>query len=250
MVRIYFTNILMIFSPICFIHAVDCAPVESGSTLSYDRSAWFNVKPSLKEKNPLVNLPYCVIGDEIISQTNAIFVYLGEKLGMLGDDQTQRIQCEALLSELMDLRNLTTGHAYGRSGQSTDEHFSNICGPSGIFQKLELCLKQNQSKYGGPGTFLVGNKASAPDFHLWEMLTQAVCLAERDNKENPLTNFPALQHFYKNFTELPNNQRYLKSNLVDLPFNNKPAPFGGAQDMYAWQQGTKYDFDKWSGKVY
>ena len=232
-----------------FISFADCAPVESGSTLTWDRSSWYDVKPPSKEQNPLVNLPYCIIDNELISQTNAIFVYLGEKLGMLGDSPAQRIQCQALLCELMDLRNATVAHGYGR-GPPTDEHLSNICGPAGQFQKLELCLNQNETKYGGVGTFLVGNKASAPDFHLWEMITQAKCLASRDKKADPMTSFPALQKFYKNFTQLPENQRYLTSNLVLLPFNNKAAPFGGAQDMHAWKLGTKYDFHTWSGSVY
>ena len=49
----------------------------------YDASAWFGVKSPLKEKNALINLPYVIDNDIIVSQTNACLSYLGRKLSMV-----------------------------------------------------------------------------------------------------------------------------------------------------------------------
>ena len=38
----------------------------------------------LKQLNPLINLPYLIDGDVIVSQSNACFTYLGRKFDMLG----------------------------------------------------------------------------------------------------------------------------------------------------------------------
>lgn len=219
----------------------DAAPTADGG---FDKSSWFDEKPALKKKNPFINLPYVIDGDTVISQTNACLSYLGRSLDMFGDNPIEASEAEQLLCELMDLRNLTTGHAYGRSKQTSSEHLDNIT--SGILQKFEEWF----SRDGASDSFLVGKKASAPDFHLWEMLTQAKCLAERDGLADPLITLPRLNTFYKSFTALPGNSKYLSSNLIKLPFNNKFAPFGGATDMHAWKAGTEYDFDQWSGSIY
>ncbi len=52
-------------------------PAEGG----FDLSHWFGTKPALKERNALVNLPYIIDGDFVVSQSNACCVYLGRKFG-------------------------------------------------------------------------------------------------------------------------------------------------------------------------
>ena len=42
----------------------------------------------------------------------------------------------------------------------------------GIFQKLELILQHNTKTNCPTGCFLIGNKATAADFHLYEMILQ------------------------------------------------------------------------------
>ena len=45
----------------------------------WDRSEWMEKKPALVEKNALMNLPYIVDGDIVITQSNACLMYLGRK---------------------------------------------------------------------------------------------------------------------------------------------------------------------------
>ena len=46
----------------------DLVPKEGGG---FDPSAWFDTKPALRAKNPLMNLPYVIDGDRIISQVSS-----------------------------------------------------------------------------------------------------------------------------------------------------------------------------------
>lgn len=62
----------------------DAYYLEDGSV---DRHEWIDAKPGLKALNPLINLPYVKDGNVIVSQSNACFLYLGRKLGMLGASQ-------------------------------------------------------------------------------------------------------------------------------------------------------------------
>ena len=77
----------------------------AGDGGGWDTSSWFGPKASLREKNPLLNLPYVRDGDALITQSNACMVYLGDKLGLMGDTAQDRIEIEQLLCECMDLRN-------------------------------------------------------------------------------------------------------------------------------------------------
>jgi hypothetical protein len=60
----------------------------------YDASSWFNEKPEVLKKNPLANLPYIEDGDMVICQSNACLLYLGDKLGLLGNTPQQKIECD------------------------------------------------------------------------------------------------------------------------------------------------------------
>ena len=71
--------------------------VEDGK---YDCSEWFTAKKELKKQNPLINLPYIIDGNRLISQTNACFSYLGRKLDMWGSTEDEAIECEQLLCEV------------------------------------------------------------------------------------------------------------------------------------------------------
>ena len=68
----------------CVNYDLKVKPESAADNLQFDASNWFAYKPHLKEMNPLINLPYIVDGDIVISQTNACFTYLGRKFNMLG----------------------------------------------------------------------------------------------------------------------------------------------------------------------
>ena len=63
------------------------------------------------EKNALMNLPYIVDGDIVITQSNACLMYLGRKCAS-PLDEVDGLAVEQCLCQLMDLRNDTTRTAY------------------------------------------------------------------------------------------------------------------------------------------
>ena len=129
----------------------------------------------------------------------------------------------------------------------------NICSSNnGILQKLELTLQYNE-KNCIDGCFLVGNKASAPDFHLYELLLQYDSLATYIQAETIFKKFPYLLKFYNNFSKLPQNQKYLMSNIgqvspvLTIPFNNKMAGFGADVSGGRWNSDVDYEFNTYVG---
>ena len=193
----------------------------------FDVSTWFKGdKPGLKDKNPLTNLPYVVDGDIVVSQTNACFSYLGRKFNLWGANVVDSIRCDELLCEVMDLRNKMVQFSYGNHVSIADAAtalLNEVSSPNGILKKLELFAQRN-APVGG-GCFMISNAATAPDFHLWEMLDQYKVLAKTFDLTCPLADLPALAEFHEKFAALPGNARYLQSKLYKLPFNNKSASF-------------------------
>lgn len=208
---------------------------------------WFtDYKPDLKAKNPLVNLPYIIDGDIIISQTIACFSYLGRKYGVWGSTLQSQIQCEQLLCEIQDLRDKMVHFVYGPHDTAVENAtalIQGVTGSNGILQKLELVLANEVEKHGYSGKFLVEDKATAPDFHLWEMLDQYCGLAAYLSLPPPLESFPRLAYFHAQFQLLEANKKYISSKLHQLlPYNNKMACFGATVGKQAWVPGQTYDF--------
>jgi len=230
-------------------------------------SSWFDKKPALKEKNPLINLPYIIDGDVIVTQSNACLSYLGRKTGMMGDNAGEEAQCEQvanilcdvfqmmmfhdqirpllmksfikfqqLLCECMDIRNKVVGVAYG----GCDDLSAWLAKePKASLDKLDLWLT---GKYGADATsvpFFVGSKACAADFHIWEMCAQLTLMFKMHaGGVDPLTAFPSLSKFHRDFAALPNNEKYLSSKLAKIPMNNLMAKIGSAPDGSKFPMGT------------
>ena len=140
----------------------------------WNKQSWFNDKQWLKQEyNPFINLPFLIDCDKqiVISQTNAIFTYLGRELNMMGSGSTTTTtttsstpgsggstttngtslwKIEELLCEIMDLRNSMVRFAYVRSSDGKYTSDSNdhdkdqqdanqlITSIQGILDKLEL----------------------------------------------------------------------------------------------------------------
>ena len=225
----------------------------------WNNSEWSTAKPDLRRLDPFINLPYIQDGEKIISQSNACMLYLGRKFDMLGCNSDELSACEVLLCEIMDLRNALTTFCYDTTNNpaSAQALFNKVTSVHGSLAKIESWL-QIQTAKGHSGTFLVGDKASAPDFHLWEMLDQYQGLtkyfkltsSQGSESEGLLAHFPALNHFYTSFAALPQNQKYLTSPLyTKLPYNNKMAYFGAtvSGDMYDAKVHANEDYGQYSG---
>jgi glutathione S-transferase len=205
---------------------------------SFNRDVWLqDAKPALRERNALMNLPYIIDEEEdvVVAQSNACFLYLGRKLDMLGDNSKELSLCEQLLCEVMDLRNQLVGYAYSPRGASQEETAKWLIGIRGILDKLNAVLS------AAPNSalpFFVGARASAPDFHIWEILDQINSIASFHSQSNPVADFPALQSFHTTFASLPENKRYISSPLHSLPMNNPSAKVGATPAGGPWVSGS------------
>jgi len=204
-----------------------------GTPGNWDRSSWFEIKPSLKSKNPLINLPYVIDGKHIITQSNACFLYFGRKFNLNGKNEEESIKNDQCLMQVFDMRNDAVRLFYSSRdeySQKVDNYVSNIV--INHYTKFEEWLGHFQT------TFLVSNDGpSTADFHLWEMLDQHESLAKSLNRSDlflaigsestsgKTERFPLLRAFYMRFRSLTALQHYFSSPLYALPINNKSAAF-------------------------
>jgi hypothetical protein len=147
----------------------------------------------------------------------------------------------------MDLRNAIVGFSYGRAGNPTDvlevTAFISMA-EEGILAKLELWLSR-QPLFCQESPFFVSGHATAPDFHIFELLDQLNLLAEC----TPLpavTDAPSLPHihsFYLGFKKLQSNEKYFKSAMSQAPCNNLTAVFGSLPKGQRWEKGMKLPDD-------
>ena len=166
-------------------------------------SDYFAAKPDyMKEYDaPLWNLPFCVDREnkEVICQTNAVFGYLARTCGMFGDDRKTTSQCEQLLCEIYDLRNIMVGFAYG---DPATEAASILANAKKHFNKMEAWLELEAKKGNTEVVHLVNGKFSAPDFHLFEMLDQFEAFSAHYELGTFLNDYPRLKAFKEGFAAL------------------------------------------------
>jgi len=186
-----------------------------------DANEWFGKdKPELQKKNALVNLPYVVDGAVVVSQTNAVFEYLGDRYGLTGRTmEEKRLQMQAL-AEIYDLRNSILELVYyfkekcrtdGEFKAKMRQHLSE--GHKAAYNKLEAWFKQNG------GAFSCGNNIGVADFHIFEMLDQHEIYAAKMGCPTTLKACPALSAFYDRFKQLPKLQKYFASPAYKLQCN-------------------------------
>ena len=178
-------------------------------------------KPALKEKNALMNLPYVIDGETVITQSNACLTYLGRKFNLNGKDDQELNRVEQCICEVFDLRNNAVGLFYSPQDQfdaKRDNFIDNQVATS--YGKLDGFMSQNGT------TFLASNSPTTPDFHFFELIDQIEELAKKYNKDSPMKKFANVEKLYETFKALPAIAKYLESDLHKLPINNKMAAFG------------------------
>lgn len=225
--------------------AYDLSEEEAGD--GWTKSAYLLDREWIRsDVDPLVNLPFLVdrVNNVVVAQTNACFSYLGKELGMFGINKEQEAKCEELLCEIMDLRNVMVGYAYGGS---PDAHAAAINSAKVHLEKLEQYIKFQlhvKSKNGGKkrkvevSPYLVGDSFTSPDFHLFEMLDQFECLCEAKSVDLWGDQFVHLKQWKALFSSLPENKAYLDSQFhTEWPFNNSFAIFGSAPKAATYVRG-------------
>ena len=229
-------------------HWVAFYDVTEGDDGKWCKDPYFNDKAWLKDEyNPLMNFPFLVdcANDRVLSQTNAIFTFLGRELNMLGSNAWEQTLCEELLSEVMDVRNKMVRFAYAAS-TPTDQHEAETLiqrkGPvASGYDKIELYLKKKKEKHDNASPFLVGDGVTAPDFHLWEMLDQFDGLCKSFGLPSLLDDTrPNLTAFKTAIESLPQIKSYLSAEYMKIPYNNCYARFGSLPDpCQKYQRGME-----------
>mmetsp|Transcript_795 Transcript_795/g.1116 ORF Transcript_795/g.1116 Transcript_795/m.1116 type:complete len:300 (+) Transcript_795:78-977(+) len=226
-----------------------------------DSPAWtsdyFAAKAKYIEEynQPLWNLPFCADREEkrVVCQTNAIISHVGRIYGFMGEDSVSTSQCEELLNELYDLRNIMTKFAYGGPEDTVEKDGGiakeTLAGGMKHLAKLEVLLKIQSNKEGASAAHLVNGKMSAPDFHLFELLDQFEGLCQYYNLGDLYENLPQLKGFKSAFGGLSENQFYLDSWLhKELPYNNTLARFGSLPGPKTYSHTNSASLATWRNK--
>jgi hypothetical protein len=143
----------------------------------------------------------------------------------------------------MDLRNVLVGFVYSEKGTSKDE-VDNYLKSNAMAKILD---KLNLSKLQNAGTFFVGNKASSPDFHIFEMLDQLKIISKVHSSDDIIPSYIALEQFHADFSNLSKNQKYLKSRLHTYPMNGKSASIGSLPNGGKFSKEMDCDWNTYDG---
>lgn len=182
-----------------------------GDAPEYNRDDWFNVKFTLGL--PFPNLPYYIDDEVQITNTNAIFKYLGRKYKLDGDTAKEKVDCDVGLEVVMDLRNGFVGICYSNAEKFKENRETYVKNATAKIAALD--------KFLGDKSFMAGSKLTVCDFHLYEMLDQHLVF-----EPSILNDFPKLTEYHQRFQELPGIKEYLKTGKVKAtPLNNKMASF-------------------------
>lgn len=187
-----------------------------------DPQDWFGKKkPDVQKMNPLANLPFLIDGDVCVCQTNAVMLYLGDRLGLNGKTTAERLQTCQLLDEVYDLRNRVIELVYPFKEVCRDqaEHDSKLAahlskGALANYGKIEACVK---------GPFVLGADVSTTDFHLFEMLDQHELMAAKSGAPSLLEGCPKLKAQHAAMKAEPTLAKYFASDAYKLPCNNEIA---------------------------
>ena len=235
-------------------------PIMKHDSLTYDGSEWHeDDKINLKKRNSLINLPYIELtnsdGTELlISQSNACLSFLGRKFNMFGKNEVDVSQCEQLLLETNDLRNVITSFAYTHfknkdlENEAAKDVFTRAFQNNNVgkIQKFENWMKENQNN---ENYFLINNKITIPDFNLFDILDFYVEFLKYYNFVNDKNiknifnelGYPNISKFYNNFIQLPKMEKYLNSIFYKLPYTNKSARFGSGTQGDTWDHHRQID---------
>lgn len=182
--------------------------------------------PQLREQNPLVSLPYVINHGtgEVVSQSNAVYLYLGRLLGLNGETREEQLANEQVLIYLhgmfMEMRDLVYPSSAVKNAEqfrkALENHFKAL---TNSYENLTNWLAQRNTRY------FAGVSPCTADFHVWEMFDQQEALARAHDLQSPLAQFSKLQEFYEDFRQLAGLRSYFESDASKLPFNNKMAFF-------------------------
>jgi len=184
------------------------------------KEKWFGgAKPGLQEKNALINLPYVVDGETVVTQSNSCLIYLGKKLGI--DTEGNFMRNHQALDQIMDLRNDLMKHVYPFAGVvKTKEELATIF-PTYMQGSVKGHLKKLEDFCAGP--YLCGTAPESADFHLFEMLDQHMTMCRELSVDDfDFKQFPKLMTLYNSFRTDPKLAAYFASDCYNKYAINNP----------------------------
>ena len=159
----------------------------------------------------MINLPYIVDGDKVVTQSNSCLTYLGSKLGI--DKPELAADNHMVLDQTMDLRNDTMKICYGPAGKEFKPALEgHMQGAVGHLSKLEGFCK---------GPYMCGNAIQSGDFHVFEMLDQHIGMCSETGVEFPAAMFPKLVALHAKVKSDPALAAYFKADMyAKYAYNN------------------------------
>jgi len=167
---------------------------------------WSNVKESMSLDFP--NLPYYIDGEVKLTQSGAIFRYLGRKYNMVGDGASEQAQVDVIIDECADWRVLTSRVAY-----MPKEYTAKVTKALEEFLPIEF---GRLDKLLGSNDYFVGNHLTIADFVAWDMIDISTKYLPSIIKQ-----FPNIERFHQRFAALPAIASYNLAHKYML--NNKSA---------------------------
>ena len=130
---------------------------EVGDAPDFDRSCWFDVKPTLGFEYP--NLPYLIDGETKLTETAAIMMYVAKKYDptLLGKNAAEQGRVQMLLAHVADLKMKATMPCYVSGDQ---EAAIEDCKP--VLDKLVEAIGSSQ--------WIAGDNLTWLDFYFAELL--------------------------------------------------------------------------------
>jgi glutathione S-transferase len=182
----------------------------------------------LSRDNPFVQLPYVKnkATGEVVSQSNAVCLYLGRLLSLNGSTPQEQLANEQVLFYVYQMWQETTDLVYPFKQnkdmeafqKSLNNHLRHVI--PAHYRKLESWLTLVGSN------FFVGQESPCTaDFQVWEVIDQHEQMALKHSFKSPTSSFPQLEAFHSLLQHEPRLQKYFDSDFYKLPCNNKMAFF-------------------------
>jgi glutathione S-transferase len=184
------------------------------------KAQWFGKeKPALQKKNGLMNLPYVIDGEAVITQSNSCLLYLGRKLGI---DLPQHLDHNhQALDQIMDLRNDTMKIVYPFGAIKTRAEF-----PEALVKHMDSCAAGHFAKLNAHcvGPFMCGPQPQSADFHCFEMFDQHMTMCKEMGITFDFSKYPALQAQHAAIKAEPTLAAYFASDFYTKYAFNNPMP--------------------------